>query len=104
VSVTCTQVASGDQGTSTVGCPAPTPRQCQIVTERGAVHFDATHVGVARRIPLEAFRRFDADVRIRHGQGADRRGRDLAVHAEKQQMMRSLGCRNSEMFTLRGGW
>ena len=79
----------GDPSQRAVVYPAPTPRRCQIVTERGAVHFDAKHdIGVARQVPLEAFRRFDADVRIRHGRGADQRAHDLAVHAERQQMMR----------------
>ena len=44
-------------------------------------------MGVARQVPLEAFRRFDNDVRIRHGQGADQRSRNLARHAQRQQMM-----------------
>jgi hypothetical protein len=79
----------GDPSQRAVVYPAPTPRRCQIVTERGAVHFDAKRdTGVARQVPLEAFRRFDADVRIRHGRGAEQRAHDLAVHAEKQQLMR----------------
>jgi hypothetical protein len=80
----------GDPSQRAVVYPAPTPRRCQIATERGAVHFDVRHDrGVARQVPLEAFRRFDADVRIRHGRGDEQRARDLVVHAEKQQMMRA---------------
>ncbi|MEP6919450.1 MAG: hypothetical protein ABJC89_27660, partial [Acidobacteriota bacterium] len=79
----------GDPRQRAVVYPAPSPRRCQIVTDRGAVHFDARRdTGVARQVPLVAFRRFDADVRIRHGQGAEQRARDQAVHAEKQQMLR----------------
>src|SRR5687768_16277437 len=56
----------GDPQQRAVVYPAPTPRRCQIVTERGAVHFDAKRdTGIARQVPLEAFRRFDADVRTR---------------------------------------
>ena len=58
------------------------------MTDRGPVHFDAKRdMGVARQVPLEAFRRFDNDVRISHGQGADQRSRNLARHAQRQQMM-----------------
>ena len=59
------------------------------MTDRGPVDFDAKRdMGIARQVPLEAFRRFDNDVRIRHGQGADQRIQNLATHAERQQMMR----------------
>ena len=58
------------------------------MTDRGPVQFDAKRdIGVARQVPLEAFRRFDNDVRIRHGRGADQRSRNLARHAQRQQMM-----------------
>jgi hypothetical protein len=79
----------GDPNRRAVVYPAPTKRRCQIVTERGAAHFDAKRdLGVPRQVPLEAFRRFDADIRIRHGRGAEQRSRDLALHAQRQQMMR----------------
>src|SRR5215203_5031142 len=68
--------------------PPPSKRRCQVMTDRGPVHFDAKRdMGVARQVPLEAFRRFDNDVRISHGQGADQRSRNLAKHAQRQQMM-----------------
>jgi hypothetical protein len=70
------------------GYPPPSKRRCQVMTDRGPVHFDAKRVmGVARQVPLEAFRRFDNDVRISHGRGADQRSRSLARHAQRQQMM-----------------
>jgi hypothetical protein len=78
----------GDPNRRAVVYPPPSKRRCQVMTDRGPVHFDAKRdMGVARQIPLEAFRRFDNDVRIRHGQGADQRSRNLAVHAQRQQMM-----------------
>ncbi len=58
------------------------------MTDRGPVDFDVTRdLGVARQVPLEAFRRFDQDVRMSHGRGADQRSRNLARHAQRQQMM-----------------
>ena len=79
----------GDPNRRAVVYPPPSKRRCQIMTDRGPIDFDAKRdMGVARQIPLEAFRRFENDVRIRHGQGADQRTRNLAKHAERQQMMR----------------
>ena len=79
----------GDPSRRAVVYPPPSKRRCQVMTDRGPIDFDAKRdMGVARQIPLEAFRRFENDVRIRHGQGADQRTRNLAKHAERQQMMR----------------
>src|SRR3990170_694475 len=79
----------GDPNRRAVVYPPPSKRRCQVMTERGAAHFDAKRdLGVARQVPLEAFRRFDNDVRISHGRGADQRSRNLARHAQRQQMMR----------------
>jgi len=69
--------------------PPPSKRRCQVMTDRGPVHFDVKRdTGVAGQVPLEAFRRFENDIRIRHGQGADQRSRNLARHAERVAMMR----------------
>jgi hypothetical protein len=69
--------------------PPPSKRRCQVMTERGPVHFDVKRdMGVSRQVPLEAFRRFENEIRIRHGQGADQRSRNLARHAQRQEMMR----------------
>ena len=79
----------GDPNRRAVVYPPPSKRRCQVMTERGPVHFDVKRdMGVARQIPLEAFRRFENDIRIRHGQGADQRSRNLARHAQRQEMMR----------------
>ena len=78
----------GDPNRRAVVYPPPSKRRCQVMTDRGPVHFDAKRdMGVARQVPLEAFRRFDNDVRINHGRGADQRSRNLARHAQRQQMM-----------------
>jgi hypothetical protein len=78
----------GDPNRRAVVYPPPSKRRCQVMTDRGPVDFDAKRdMGVARQVPLEAFRRFDNDVRISHGQGADQRSRNLAKHAQRQQMM-----------------
>src|SRR5215203_2315230 len=79
----------GDPNRRAVVYPPPSKRRCQVMTDRGPVDFDAKRdMGIARQVPLEAFRRFENDVRIRHGQGADQRTRNLAKHAERRQMMR----------------
>ena len=78
----------GDPSRRAIVYPPPSKRRCQVVTDRGPVHFDVKRdLGVARQVPLEAFRRFDNDVRISHGRGADQRSRNLAKHAQRQQMM-----------------
>ncbi len=78
----------GDPNRRAVVYPPPSKRRCQVMTDRGPVHFDAKRdMGVTRQVPLEAFRRFDNDVRIQHGRGADQRTRNLARHAQRQQMM-----------------
>ena len=78
----------GDPNRRAVVYPPPSKRRCQVMTDRGPLHFDAKKdMGVARQIPLEAFRRFDNDIRISHGRGADQRSRNLARHALRQQMM-----------------
>ena len=80
----------GDPNRRAVVYPAPTARRCQIMTERGAVHFDARRdPSVLKQVPVEAFRRFDADIRIRHARGAEQRARNEAVHVDKQEMMRA---------------
>lgn len=48
--------------------PAPTPRVCQLATARGPTHIFANSGStIVRQVPLEAFRRFQNDQRIRHG-------------------------------------
>lgn len=80
----------GDSTRRAVVHPAPTRRRCQVMTDRGPVHFDARRdPGILKQVPPEALRRFEADVRIRHAHGSERRAQTEAVHAEKQQMMRA---------------
>lgn len=68
--------------------PAPTPRVCQLATSRGPVHiFANSGSSIVRQVPLEAFRRFQNDVRIRHGQAATQREHDVAVDAERRRLM-----------------
>ncbi len=68
--------------------PAPTARACQLTTARGPIHFYA-HSGstIVRQVPLEAFRRFQNDLRIRRGQAGLQRDRDMAIDAERRRMM-----------------
>ncbi len=68
--------------------PAPTARVCQLATSRGPIHIFANSGStVVRQVPLEAFRRFQNDQRIRHGQATIQREHDVAVDAERRQMM-----------------
>jgi hypothetical protein len=68
--------------------PAPTARRCQLVTSRGPISFHSTHMtGLARQVPLEAFRRFQNDLRIRNGHAVIQRERDVVVHADRQKAM-----------------
>src|SRR3954452_24332012 len=58
------------------------------MTDRWPVDFDARpDVRVGRQVPREPFSRFDNEVRINHERGADQRSRNLARHAQRQQMM-----------------
>lgn len=78
----------GDQARRAVVHPAPTRRRCQVMTDRGPVYFDARRdPGMLKQVPPEALRRFEADVRVRHAAGAQRRAQTEAVHAQKQQVM-----------------
>jgi hypothetical protein len=68
--------------------PAPTARRCQLATSRGPISFHATHMtGLARQVPLEAFRRFQNDLRIRNGQAAMQREHDVVVNGERRHAM-----------------
>lgn len=68
--------------------PAPTSRQCVIRTERGRVHFDAKRDrGAARQVPLEAFRRYQADLRERKARAYAERAAHAIVHAERERIV-----------------
>jgi hypothetical protein len=68
--------------------PAPTARMCQLITARGPIYFYA-HSGstLVRRVPLEAYRRFQNDVRIHHGQAQVQREHDLAINTGRRLLM-----------------
>ena len=69
--------------------PSPTPRRCVLPTDRGRMDFDAKRDrGAARDVPLEAYRRFQADLRARRERAQDDVATFHAVHAEKQRLVR----------------
>jgi hypothetical protein len=68
--------------------PAPSPHQCQLVTSRGPMFFHTAQLtGLAREVPLEAFRRFQNDIRIRSGRAAIQREHDVVVREERRRAM-----------------
>jgi hypothetical protein len=68
--------------------PRPTPRVCHVLVSNSVVRFDAkTDVGIARQLPLEAYRRFSADERERSQRGQDEFKRGYAVHEEKARLV-----------------
>jgi hypothetical protein len=77
-----------DQTRRAIAHPAPTARVCQLATSRGPIHvFANSGSTIVRQVPLEAFRRFQNDQRIRHGQASIQREHDMAVDAERRQLM-----------------
>ncbi len=68
--------------------PSPTPRRCVLPTDRGRMDFDAKRDrGAARDVPLEAYRRFQADLRGRRERAQDDVATFHAAHAEKQRLV-----------------
>ncbi|MGE3844033.1 MAG: hypothetical protein AB7I50_20875 [Vicinamibacterales bacterium] len=68
--------------------PAPTPKRCYIITDRGRVLFDvATDAAPARDVPPEAHRRFRADLRSSREENLRRRAEQLALHEEKKRFI-----------------
>lgn len=68
--------------------PSPTPRRCVLATDRGRMDFDAKRDrGAARDVPLEAHRRFQADLRARRERAQDDVTTFHAAHAEKQRLV-----------------
>jgi len=68
--------------------PAPTAVRCQLITSRGPMFFHAQQMtGIAREVPLEAFRRFQNDLRIRSGRAAIQREHDVVLNAERRRLM-----------------
>lgn len=68
--------------------PPPTPKRCYLATERGRVLFDVnTDDPPARDVPVEAHRRFRADLRARREENLRRRAEQLALHEEKKRFI-----------------
>jgi hypothetical protein len=68
--------------------PPPTPKRCWVGTANGRVVFDAnTDEAPAREVPLEAHRRFRADLRSRREGNLTRRAEQLALHEEKKRFI-----------------
>jgi hypothetical protein len=77
-----------DQSQRAMTSPAPTSRHCVIRTERGRVEFDAKRDrGVVRHVPLEAFRRYQADLRERKARAYADRASHATVHAERERIV-----------------
>lgn len=68
--------------------PSPSAQQCEVATPRGRLRFDVKHDrGVARDVPPEAFRRFQADLGLRSEIATRTRADEEAVHAERTQLV-----------------
>ena len=68
--------------------PAPSPKRCYLMAERGRVLFDVdTDEGIALEVPPEAHRRFRADLRTRREENLRQRAEQLALHEEKKRLV-----------------
>lgn len=68
--------------------PAPSPKRCFLATPRGRVMFEtSTDEGPAKELPVEAHRRFRADLRARKERNQQQRAEQLALHEEKKQVV-----------------
>lgn len=82
------QAFVADQAQRAKSHPAPTPKRCILVTDRGRLTFDvATDIGPAKDVPPEAHRRFRADLRAKREQNLQQRQAQLAVHDEKKKFI-----------------
>ena len=65
--------------------PAPTPRRCFLQTPSGRLMFDiATDMGIAKDVPVEAHRRFRADLQARKQKNLNQRSEQLELHEKKK--------------------
>ena len=68
--------------------PPPTPKRCYLAAGHGRVLFDASIDEVpAREVPLDAHRRFRADLRARRERNQQERAGQLALHEEKKHVI-----------------
>ena len=82
------QVFLSDPTQRAIAHPPPTPKRCYITLEHGRMLFDAsTDFAPAREVPLEAHRRFRADLRARRERNQQERGAQLALHEEKKRVI-----------------
>jgi hypothetical protein len=82
------QVFLSDPTQRAIAHPPPTPKRCYITSEHGRMLFDAsTDLAPAREVPLEAHRRFRADLRARRERNQQERGAQLALHEEKKRVI-----------------
>lgn len=68
--------------------PTPSTRKCQLATARGPIYFFSNYGSTTvRQVPLEAYKRFRNDLRIRHGQVQLQRDHDVTINAERRRLM-----------------
>lgn len=68
--------------------PPPTPRVCYLTTSQGRVRFDVhRETGLAKDVPLEAYRRFRADERATQERRRAERTANLELHEVKKRFM-----------------
>ena len=78
----------GDPAQRALLHPAPTPQRCYLATDHGRVLFEAgTDDPPARDVPLEAHRRFRADLRTQKERNQQARTAQLALHEEKKRVI-----------------
>ena len=78
----------GDPKQRALAHPPPTPKSCYVGTDHGRVLFDAdTDELPARDVPMEAHRRFRADLRARAERNQQERAAQLAIHEEKKRVI-----------------
>jgi len=65
--------------------PAPTPKRCFLQTGTGRLMFDIeSDAGTAKDVPVEAYRRFRADLQARKQRNLNQRAEQLELHEQKK--------------------
>jgi hypothetical protein len=67
--------------------PPPTAQRCAFQTQRGVLVFRHTDAGTAAVVPVEAHRRFRADLAERARRNESQAARDMAIHQAKHLSM-----------------
>ena len=82
------QAFLNDSAQRAIAHPSPPARQCDVVTSQGRVHFDVKRDrGIARDVPPEAFRRYQADLRLRTDTAVRTRAEQEAASAERARLV-----------------